>query len=284
MQRIRLFDLILAGAVVLCADGLRLGQTQSTGLRRITNTSEEAININPSISGDGRIVAFESTEDLAADGGTDHFRAIRAHVAADPPTFSQIGGTRAVSPAVSQDGSRIAFASWDDPLGINPDGNSEIFLYDGARLTQVTNTSPGNLVNRITNGNFQPAISDDGRFITFSSNRDFDGQNVDGNFEILVFDSLATSFAQLTNSSGIAGCTDAKISGNGNFVAYLRDNGTTPGATRDLVEQTRLGGGVTVLASGLPSLELTYGRAISDDGTRIVYAGQTGPNHSSLSL
>jgi uncharacterized membrane protein len=93
-----------------------------------------------------------------------------------------------------------------------------------------------------------PSISSDGRFIAFSSNRDFDGQNVDGNFEIFVFDSLATSFAQLTNSSGIVGCTDAKISGNGDFVAYIRDNGTTPGATRDLIEQTRLGGSVTVLA------------------------------------
>jgi hypothetical protein len=102
VHRIRLFTLILAGAFVLCADGLRLGQTQSTGLRRITNTTEEAINLNPSISGDGRIVGFESTEDLAAAGGTDHFRAIRADAGADPPTFSQMGGTRAVSPAVSR--------------------------------------------------------------------------------------------------------------------------------------------------------------------------------------
>jgi uncharacterized repeat protein (TIGR01451 family) len=284
VQRLRLFTLILAGAVVLCADGLRLGQTQSTGLRRITNTTEEAINLNPSISGDGRIVAFESTEDLAAAGGTDHFRAIRANVAADPPTFSQVGGTRAVSPAVSQDGSRIAFASRDDPLGTNPDGNSEIFLYDGSRLVQVTNTSPGSLANRTTNGSFQPSISDDGRFIAFSSNRDFGGQNADGNLEIFVFDSLSASFAQLTNSSGIVGFTDARISGNGNFVAYIRDNGTTPGDTRDLIEQTRLGGSVTVLASGMPSLALTYGRAISDDGTRVVYAGQTATNTTQVFL
>jgi len=284
VQRIRLFALILAGAVVLCADGLRLGQTQSTGLRRITNTTEEAINLNPSISGDGRIVAFESTEDLAAAGGTDHFRAIRANVAADPATFLQMGGTRAVSPAVSQDGSRIVFASKDDPLGTNPDGNSEIFLYDGSRLSQVTNTLPGSPANRTTNGNFQPSISDDGRFVAFSSNRDLGGQNVDGNLEIFVFDSLAESFLQLTNSSGIVGFTDAKISGNGNFVAYIRDNGTTPGTSRDLIEQARLGGRVTVLASGVPSLEMTYGRAISDDGTRVVYAGQTATNTTQVFL
>src|SRR5438128_1685078 len=118
--------------------GWRSARTQSGGLRRITNTSEEGINLNPSISGDGRIIAFESTEDLAGAGGSDQFRAIRSNVAVEPPAFFQIGGTRAAAPAVSQDGSRITFASKDDPVGMNPDGNSEIFLFDGATLRQVT--------------------------------------------------------------------------------------------------------------------------------------------------
>jgi len=217
---------MLAAVALLCLLGVHPTQTQST-LRRITNTTEEGINLNPSISGDGRIVAFESTEDIAGAGGADHFRAIRANITVDPSTFFQMGGTRAVAAAISQDGSRIAFASKDDPLGTNPDGNSEIFLFDGARLTQVTNTSPGDIANRVTNGNFQPSISDDGRFIAFSSNRDLAGQNSDGNLEIFIYDAVATTFAQLTNSSGIVGCSDAKISGNGAKVAFVRDTGAT---------------------------------------------------------
>ncbi|HSQ23044.1 MAG TPA: hypothetical protein VLN44_01465, partial [Pyrinomonadaceae bacterium] len=284
MPRVGILVLSLAGVVVLCLTGLRASQSQSAGLRRITNTSEEAINLNPSISGDGRIVAFESTEDLAAVGGADHFRAIRANVGADPATFVQMGGTRAVSPAISQDGSRIAFASNDDPLGANMDGNSEIFLFDGSRLSQVTNTTPGGLANRTTNGNFQPSISDDGRFITFSSNRDLTGQNADGNLEIFVFDSLSTSFNQLTNSSGIVGFTDARISGNGNFVVYIRDNGRTPGPTRDLIEQARPSGGQTVLVPAEASLAMTYGRAISDDGSRVVYSSQTATSTTQVFL
>src|SRR5260221_1976558 len=180
VTRFRIFIFILAGIAVLCLLGVRPTQTQSP-LRRVTNTTEEGININPSISGDGRVVAFESTEDIAGAGGADHFRAIRANITPDPATFFQMGGTRAVAAAVSQDGSRIAFASKDDPLGTNADGNSEIFLFDGAKLIQVTNTSPGSLANRITNGNFQPSISDDGRFTAFSSNRDLASQNSDGN-------------------------------------------------------------------------------------------------------
>ena len=63
--------LTLVGLVIVCLCELSPTQMQSTGLRRITNTTEEGINLNPSISGDGRIVAFESTEDLASTGGSD---------------------------------------------------------------------------------------------------------------------------------------------------------------------------------------------------------------------
>jgi uncharacterized repeat protein (TIGR01451 family) len=270
---------------MLCLSGLRPALTQSNGLRRITNTTEEGININPSISGDGKIVAFESTEDVASAGGSDHFRAIRANVAFDPATLYQIAGTRAVAPAVSQDGSRIAFASKDDPLGANPDGNSEIFFFDGAKLLQVTNTSPGDIANRVSKGNFQPSISDDGRFIAFSSNRDLAGQNSDGNLEIFVYDSVANTFAQLTNSSGTVGFSDAKISGNGGSIAYIRDAGATPSARRDLLEQPRTGPGpAVVLAANVQSLQMTYGRAISDDGTRVVYSAETAADSSQVFL
>src|SRR5438445_757940 len=258
---------------------------QSPGLRRITNTSEEGININPSISGDGRILAFESTEDIAGAGGADHFRAIRADVSIDPANLIQMGGTRAAAPSISQDGSHVAFASKDDPLGANPDGNSEIFLFDGVRLTQVTNTSPGDISNRISNGNFQPSISDDGRFIAFSSNRDLAGQNGDGNPEVFICDTGTNSFTQLTNSSGIVGFSDAKISGNGASVAYIRDSGITPGSKPDLIEQPRVGlGPISLLAANVPSLKLTYGRAISDDGTRVVYSAETATNSSQVFL
>ncbi len=284
MLRLRMLGLIIAGIAPLCLISVRQGRTQSS-LRRITNSSQEGINLNPAISGDGRIIAFESTEDIAAAGGSDQFHAIRANISTDAPTFFQICGTRAVSPAISQDGSRIAFASKDDPLGTNPDGNSEIFLFDGAKVLQVTNTSPGDIANRITNGNFQPSISDDGRFIAFSSNRDLSGQNGDGNLEIFIYDSAGANFTQLTNSSGMVGFSDAKISGNGASVAYIRDTGGAPSASRDLLRQARPGPGTAmVLVANVPSLAMTYGRAISDDGTRIVYSGETTANSSQVFL
>ncbi len=259
-------------------------RTQSP-LRRITNTPKESININPSISGDGRIVAFESTADIAGAAGSEGFRAIVANVAFDPATCLQMGATRASFPALSQDGSRIAFASKDNPLGTNNDGNSEIFLYDGARLVQVTNTSPGDIADRVVNGNFLPSISDDGRFIAFSSNRDLANQNADGNLEIFVFDTTALSFTQLTNTVGFVGCSDAKISGNGASVAYIRNTGATTDGARDLLLQSRTGPApVRTLATNASSLAMTYGRAISDDGLRVVYAMERETDSSQVFL
>lgn len=278
MNRYHLLALLVLAAIVVCLIRPRDTRMQSSTLRRITNTSEEGINLNPTISGDGRVIGFESTEDVAAAGGTDHFRAIRANITNDPATFFQVAGSRFIAPAISQDGSRIAFASRDDLLGTNSDGNSEIFLFDGARLSQITNTSPGSLANRITNGNFQPSISDDGRFIAFSSNRDLAGQNADGNLEIFVYDSVASSFAQLTNSTGIVGASDAKLSGDGATIAFIRDNGTTPGTARDLMRLPRSGGSASTLAANVQALAMTSGRAISDDGARVVYSAETATN------
>ncbi len=257
-----------------------------SALRRITSTSEEGINLNPSISGDGRGVAFESTEDLTGAGGRSGFRAIRANVSIDPATFFEIGATRAPAPAISQDGSHIAFASKDDPLGSNPDHNSEIFLHDGARLIQVTDTSPGDTSNRHVNGNFQPSISDDGRYIAFSSNRQLSGHNSDGNLEIYVLDLLAPqTFALLTGSTGVAGSSEPRISGNGTAVAYIFDGAVTPGVFRQLNLINR--DGLTpaqVVATSVDSLALTPGRAISDDGTRIVWSARTAANTTQVFL
>ena len=283
MLRVRSFAVFLCIAFALCLTELWSVQSQSS-LRRLTNTTEEGISLNPSLSGDGRSVAFETTEDVAQVGGTDFFRAIRADVSADPPTFTQMGRTRAPAPALSQDGSRIAFASKDNPLGTNQDGNSEIYLFDASVLRQITNTSPGDITDRVRNGNFQPSISDDGRFIAFSSNRDLAGLNADGNLEIFIYDGVSQTFTQITNAIGTVGSTDAKISGDGSRVAFIRDRGATLSTQRDLLLHNRTPGTTQVIGNNVPGLALTYGRAISDDGTRVVYSAETATNSRQVLL
>jgi Tol biopolymer transport system component len=283
---LRLRPLAISACVVvaLCLLGLWGARSQTGGLRRVTNTTEAGININPSLSGDGRRIAFESTEDLAHAGGNQLFRVVRADLASDPAAFTQIGATRAPAPGISQDGSRIAFAAKEDPLGTNADGNSEIFLFDGSTLRQITNTTPGDISRRIVDGNFQPSLTDDGRFIAFSSNRNLTSQNTDGNLEIFIFDTTSNTFTQLTNSTGTFGASDAKISGDAAHVAYIRNNGALPAVQRDLVLQDRTGSTARLIASNVTNLAFTYGRAISDDGLRIVYSGDIAADSSQVFL
>ncbi|HKR00189.1 MAG TPA: lamin tail domain-containing protein [Pyrinomonadaceae bacterium] len=284
MHRLRPLAASLSILLALCLLGLWSARSQTGGIRRVTTTTDEGISINPSLSGDGRRIAFESTEDIAHAGGSDRFRALRADLSSDPAAFVQMGAARAPSPGISQDGSIIAFAAREDPLGTNHDGNSEIFLYDGAALRQITNTTANDISRRTVDGNYLPSLSDDGRFIAFSSNRNLAGLNADGNFEIFVFDTSAGGFTQLTNTAGTIGATDAKISGNGTRVAYIRDNGAQASAQRDLILQERATGVVRLLAAGVTNLAMTFGRAISDDGLRVAYSGDIAPNSSQVFL
>ncbi len=263
----------------------RAAQTEAA-LRRVTHTSEASLNLNPSVSGDGHRLAFESTEDIAAVGGTGHFRPIRVDISGDAFSFTQLGpsSSRAPAPAISQDGSHIAFASKDDPLGTNPDGNSEIFLFDGAHLRQITDTSPDNHAARVRDGNFQPSIADDARIIAFASNRNLTGANADANREIFTYNTATQSFAQLTHTIGAAGASDAKISGDATRLAFLSDGPADAPAQRELVFCDLQTNASRVVASGVDKLALAYGRAISDDGTRLVYAAETASNASQVFL
>ena len=97
-------------------------------LTRVTNTPEHMLNLNPTLSDDGRTVVFESTADLAGTGVNASFHALRADLTREVPAFGELGNTRAVCPAVSREGKIVVFASHEDLIGRNADRNSEIFL------------------------------------------------------------------------------------------------------------------------------------------------------------
>ena len=85
---------------------------------------------------------------------------------------------------MTSDGRIVVFASTEDLLGRNADRNSEIFLFDGSKLQQLTETEPVDITSRLSDGNFQPSVTADGRTIAFSSNRNLSGQNADLSYEI----------------------------------------------------------------------------------------------------
>lgn len=232
-------------------------------LTRVTNTPEHTLNLNPTLSDDGRTVVFESTADLAGRGQNASFHALRVEL--ERETFAELGGTRAVCPAVSGDGKIVVFASSEDLTGRNADRNSEIFLFDGSGLKQLTETEPTTSASRLTDGNFQPSITSDGRVIAFSSNH-----------EIFLYDSREEKYTQLTNENG---AVNPKISGDGSRVYYKRTKATDL-ADLVLIETKTLT--TRVVVENVPELSLTEGRAVSNDGMRLVYSALTAANQSQV--
>ena len=127
-------------------------------------------------------------------------------------SFAELGATRAVCPPMSGDGGTIVFASSEDLVGRNADRNSEIFLFDGAKLNQLTETKPASDALRVSDGNFQPSISSDGRIVAFSSH----GQ-------IVIYDTFDRKFTDLTNDGAEYSSVNPKISGDGTRVYYKRN-------------------------------------------------------------
>ncbi|HKP83674.1 MAG TPA: lamin tail domain-containing protein [Pyrinomonadaceae bacterium] len=236
-------------------------------LTRLTVTAEQALNLNPTLSDDGKIVAFESTADSS-------FHAVRADLNGE--VFEEIGRTRAVSPAMTTDGRIVVFSSMEDLIGRNADRNSEIFLFDGSKVQQLTDTKPTDVTSRLSDGNFQPTVTADGRTIAFSSNRNLCGQNEDLSYEIFLYDTLDQRYTQLTNNTFEHSAESPKISADGSRVYYK--TGTDDLVLIETQTTTR------VLATGVPELSITEGRAISNDGMRLVYSALTAPNQTQVFL
>jgi hypothetical protein len=143
-------------------------------------TQANAGSFNPSISADGRYVAFESNGSNLVAGDTHGLRNVfvRDTVAGTTTLVSVTFGATpgpadadSRDPSISADGRLVAFSSGASDLVVGDNNNaSDIFLRDTVSgTTQIVSVSltgsgvPGN------DGSFNPAISADGRHVAFDS-------------------------------------------------------------------------------------------------------------------
>ncbi len=139
-------------------------------------------SFDPSISDDGRFVAFWSASTNLVSGDTNGFDDVFVHDRlADTTGRTTIvsrhssgpyGNESSMGPSISSDGRFVAFHSFASNLVSDDDpGTTDVFVHDRlasttGRTTMVSRHSVGTPGNALS---FAPSISGDGRFVAFAS-------------------------------------------------------------------------------------------------------------------
>jgi Tol biopolymer transport system component len=195
------------------------------------NSGSEA----PSISSDGRYVAFHSNSTNFAPGTSPSIRQIyvRDRLAGTTTLVSvnaagQMGNDESVNPSISGDGQRIAFESGATNLAPGADfGFLNIYVRDRQAGTTVrasiTPTGDGG-----NSSSSEPALSLDGRFVAFRTEATDLTEDLSGLGDIVVRDLQASTTERITVAAG-GGSIDGQqtgtpaISRDGRYVAFYTD-------------------------------------------------------------
>jgi len=196
-------------------------------------TQGDQASYGPSISADGRFVAFESYAANLVNGDTNgkfdefvHDRQTgtteRVSVASDG-TEGNNGSLR--RPSISANGRFVAFESTASNLVIGDiNGADDIFVHD----RQTGTTEWVSIASNGTQGNensFYPSISADGRFVAFQSNAtNLVSGDTNVRQDVFVHDRQTGTTERVSiTSNGIQGNNDSlvpSISADGRFVAF----------------------------------------------------------------
>jgi len=210
----------------------------------------DRFSINPSISADGRFIAFESTATNLVVGETnnksdvfvrDRLTEITTRISVNS-TGNQ-GSFDAFNPAISADGRFVAFESNSTNLVADDTNNiSDIFLHDRLNGT-TTRISVGSTGQEGDRPSLNPSISADGRFVAFESNStNLVAGDTNNNSDIFVHDIQTNTTTGIsvdsTGNQGNIGSFNPSISADGRFVAFdsLADNlvAADTNSTRDI--------------------------------------------------
>jgi Tol biopolymer transport system component len=246
-------------------------------------------SFTPSISADGRFVAFNSSASNIVPGDTNNENDIFVRdLLTNTTTRVSVSGAgnqgnrRSSSPSISADGRFVAFSSEASNLVPGDTNNNEdIFVRD-----LLTNTTTRVSVSSIGNQAFGPSresyISGDGRFVAFSSEAsNLVPGDTNGNRDIFVRDlSTNTTTRVSVDSAGNPGNGQSyapSISSDGRFVAFSSISNLVPGDTnnrddifvRDLSTNTTTR--VSVSGAGNQGNGGSFSPSISADGPRVVF-------------
>ena len=244
----------------------------------------------PSISADGRFVAFSSLADNLVANDTNgtwdvfvHDRETGETMIVSVSSSGVQGNGFSQSPSISADGRFVAFESSATNLVENDTNNSsDVFIHDrlAGQTERVSVDSSGIQGNRESYGT---SISSDGRFVAFYSYADnLMTNDTNGGYDAFVHDRLTGQTERVSvSTSGVQGNGFSQfpsISADGRFVAFessatnLVENDTNN--TVDIFVRNRLTGQterVSVSTSGVQGNGFSQFPSISADGRFVVF-------------
>ena len=217
--------------------------TDSTRRVSVSSTGAQgnAHSFNPSISADGRLVAFQSGANFT-EGDTnstdDVFvrnRSTHTTRRVSVSSTGELGNGASSNPSISADGRFVAFYSSATNLVASDTNKSmDVFVYD--RWTHTTRRISVSSTGRQANGaSYQPSISAHGRFIAFYSDAtNLVGTDSNSRSDVFVFDRTTGTTRRISvSSTGKQGNNDSAnpaISADGRFVAFYSDASNLVGA------------------------------------------------------
>jgi Tol biopolymer transport system component len=266
----------------------------------------DGTSYGPSVSGDGRLVAFTSEAEnlLAADKSFFPDAYVRNLVTDELTLADRANGVNgavanetAFANDISANGRYVVFstiASNLDPAVNEPDGDaSQVYVRDLTthKTTLVSRASGATGAPGDDIGSDRASISDDGRyvaFVSFSSNLSSDDSDLSQ--EIYVRDLVSKTTTLVTRSiPGVKEGYDSyngspEISGDGRFVAFTssRDDLYTDGTDRNNVLVADLVTGTIDLVSrasgvaGAPGDRASDDASISRDGRFVAFTSDAG--------
>lgn len=217
-------------------------ETDTTELVSVSTGGVKSTGYRPSISADGRYVAFSSQSTTLVTGDTNNLPDlfVRDRVAQTTVRISvSSAGLQANgmswSPQISADGTRVAFYSEATNL-VSGDTNTypDIFVHELSSkiTTRVSIAYDGSQADQYSEN---PSISADGRYVayaTLATNLVAGVVDTNQSGDIIVRDTLlnTNTLVSVSTAGGVGGGSmDASISADGRFVAFLS-------SSSDLVE------------------------------------------------
>jgi cysteine-rich repeat protein len=225
------------------------------------------------MSSDGRYVAFESFATNLVAGDTNGVADIFVY---DRQTdtmqnITSIGNNSSRNPSISADGRYIAFQSLASNLVAgDTNGKQDTFVYDRQTDTMQNITSIGN------DNSWGPAISSDGRYVTFSSQAsNLVAGDTNGVADIFVYDKQTDTTTNIT-ISGNNNSYFSAISSDGRYVTFSSQASNLVAGDTNGKQDTFVYDRQTDTMQNITSIgnDNSWGPAISSDGRYVTFSSQ----------